>query len=168
MDKKNLDEAVWGETKEKVKEEIQESKEEIQEAKAELEREKIEHNEKTAEEIKEKIEDVKENIEEVIEEVKGNSEEVRDNSEEVIVKKEGKGLKFFKKILGGIIDQIISIALALLLLIVTDLLLKLFGLDIAQREPMFLIMYIIVNIVYAPICTSTKLNDTIGRKTVLK
>ena len=88
--------------------------------------------------------------------------------EETEVKEDGKGLIFLKKILAGAIDQIISIALSLLLLIVVDLLLKLFGFYIAEREPMFLIMYVIVNIIYGPICTSTKLKDTIGRKTVLK
>ena len=87
---------------------------------------------------------------------------------ETEVKEDSKGLIFFKKILAGAIDQIISIALSLLLLIVVDFLLKLFGFYIAEREPMFLIMYIIVNIIYGPICASTKLKDTIGRKTVLK
>lgn len=84
------------------------------------------------------------------------------------VKKESKVVKFLKKVLAGTIDQIISIALALVLLIVLDLLLKLFGFQIAQREPIFLIVYVIVNIIYGPICTSTKLKDTIGRKTMLK
>ncbi|MGG7142306.1 hypothetical protein ACQPVP_02430 [Clostridium nigeriense] len=83
-------------------------------------------------------------------------------------KEDGKGIKFLKKLLAGIIDQIISIAISLLLLIVFDLILKVIGLYIAEREPMFLIMYIIVNILYIPICTSTKLKETIGRKIILK
>ena len=83
-------------------------------------------------------------------------------------KEDGKGIKFLKKVLSGIIDQIISIAISLILLIVFDLLLKAVGLYIAEREPMFLIMYIIVNIFYAPICTSTKLKETIGKKVILK
>lgn len=83
-------------------------------------------------------------------------------------KEEGKGMKFLKKVLSGIIDQIISIAISLILLIVFDLILKVVGLYIAEREPMFLIMYIIVNIFYAPICTSTKLKETIGKKVIIK
>lgn len=83
-------------------------------------------------------------------------------------KEDGKGIKFLKKVLSGIIDQIISIAISLILLIVFDLLLKAVGLYIAEREPMFLIMYIIVNIFYGPICTSTKLKETIGKKVILK
>lgn len=89
--------------------------------------------------------------------------------EEVVnVKEDSKATKFIKKVLSGIIDQIISIASALILLIIFDLILRIFGFYIAEREPMFLIMYIIVNIFYTPICTSTKLKETIGRKIILK
>ena len=98
-------------------------------------------------------------IEKVIEEIEEIEEEIKEDS---------KIVRFLKKVLAGAIDQIISIAASLLLLVVFDLLLKLFGFYIAEREPMFLIMYVIVNIIYGPICTSTKLKDTIGRKTVLK
>lgn len=104
--------------------------------------------------------EVKEEINEI--------ETAEEIAEETKKEEDSKALKFFKRILAGVVDQIISIALALLLIIVTDLVLKLFGFYIAEREPMFLIMYVIVNIVYSPICTSTKLKDTIGRKTVLK
>ena len=110
------------------------------------------NNEELNNEVKEEINEI-ETAEEIAEETKKEED--------------SKALKFFK-ILAGVVDQIISIALALLLIIVTDLVLKLFGFYIAEREPMFLIMYVIVNIVYSPICTSTKLKDTIGRKTVLK
>lgn len=111
------------------------------------------NNEEIVNEAMEEIE-VMETVEEIVEETKKEED--------------SKALKFFKRILAGVIDQIISIAVALLLLIVTDLVLKLFGFYIALREPMFLIMYIIVNIVYGPICESTKLRETIGKKTVLK
>ncbi|MDV4149957.1 hypothetical protein R0131_03825 [Clostridium sp. AL.422] len=107
-------------------------------------------------------------INEVIEENKVIEPVDAEVYEETEVKDDSKGIRFLKKILAGAIDQIISIALSLLLLIVVDLLLKLFGFYIVEREPMFLIMYIIVNIIYGPICASTKLKDTIGRKTVLK
>lgn len=108
------------------------------------------------------------NNEEVVNETVEEIKVIETVDEEEKVKQDGKVMKFLKKILSGVIDQIISIALSLLLLIVVDLLLKLFGLYIAQREPMFLIMYIIVNIIYGPICASTKLKDTIGRKIMLK
>lgn len=107
-------------------------------------------------------------INEVVEENKVVEPVNEEVSEEKEIKEDSKGLIFFKRLLAGAIDQIISIALALVLLIVFDLLLKLFGFYIAEREPMFLIMYVIVNIIYGPICASTKLKDTIGRKTMLK
>lgn len=123
------------------------------------------------------MEDKKLNNEEIQKEVVEESktieltDEVKEaNSEEksVDVKEDSKCIKFFKKVLAGIIDQIISIAISLILLIVFDLILKVVGFYIAEREPIFLIMYIIVNIFYTPICTSTKLKGTIGKKTILK
>lgn len=109
------------------------------------------------------------NNEEVIKEAIEENKLIEDVIEKTKIQEEdSKVLRFFKRILAGVIDQIISIALALLLLIVTDLVLKLFGFYIASREPMFLIMYVIVNVIYGPICASTKLRDTIGRKTMLK
>lgn len=83
-------------------------------------------------------------------------------------KEDIKDIKFVERILATIIDQIISLSVALVLLIVFDFTLKLLGFYIAERQPMFLIVYIIVNIIYAPICESTRLKKTIGRKLVLK
>jgi uncharacterized ion transporter superfamily protein YfcC len=83
-------------------------------------------------------------------------------------KEDIKDIKFVERILATIIDQIISLSVALVLLIVFDFTLKLLGFYIAERQPMFLIVYIIVNIIYAPICESTGLKKTIGRKLVLK
>ncbi|MCF0147539.1 MAG: hypothetical protein HUJ77_03985 [Clostridium sp.] len=108
------------------------------------------------------------NNEEVIKEVMEENKSIEEVIEKTKGEEDSKVSRFLKRILAGVIDQIISISLALLLLIVTDLILKLFGFYIASREPMFLIMYVIVNVIYGPICASTKLNDTIGRKTMLK
>ena len=83
-------------------------------------------------------------------------------------KEDSKAMKFLKKALAGLVDQIIGIAVALVLLIVFDFILKLVGFYIAEREPMFLIMYVIFNIFYRPICSLTKLKDTIGTRTIIK
>lgn len=106
--------------------------------------------------------------EEATKEVMEENMVIEEVIEETKREEDSKELRLFKRILAGVIDQIISISVALLLLIVTDLILKIFGFYIASREPMFLIMYVIVNIIYGPICASTKLKDTIGRKTMLK
>ncbi|GAB6169323.1 hypothetical protein JCM1393_17830 [Clostridium carnis] len=88
--------------------------------------------------------------------------------EEVVTKEPKKIVIIFKKLLAGVIDQIITIAIALLLLMVFDLILRLVGFYIVEREPMFLVMYIISNIIYTPICESLKIKKTIGRKILFK
>ena len=63
------------------------------------------NNEELNNEVKEEINEI-ETAEEIAEETKKEED--------------SKALKFFKRILAGVVDQIISIALALLLIIVTD------------------------------------------------
>ncbi|GAA0109999.1 RDD family protein [Clostridium tertium] len=91
-----------------------------------------------------------------------------DNAINGEVKEDGKAVKFIKRLLAATIDQIVAIAFALLLLLVFDFLLKFVGFYIAQRQPMFLVIYVITNILYSTICESTKLGRTIGKKTMLK
>lgn len=91
-----------------------------------------------------------------------------DNAINVEVKEDGKAVKFIKRLLAATIDQIVAIAFALLLLLIFDFLLKFVGFYIAQRQPMFLVIYVITNILYSTICESTKLGRTIGKKTMLK
>ncbi|MDI9218981.1 RDD family protein [Clostridium tertium] len=113
---------------------------------------------------------------EIINNEEVNNEEVNkdievteeDNAINEEVKEDGKAVKFIKRLLAATIDQIVAIALALLLLLVFDFLLKFAGFYIAQRQPMFLIIYVITNILYSTICESTKLGRTIGKKTMLK
>ena len=84
------------------------------------------------------------------------------------VQEDSKTIKFLKRILASVADQIIAVALSLVSIILFDLILRLFGLYIADRQPIFLIIYVIVNILYSPICESTKLGKTIGKKVILK
>lgn len=95
-----------------------------------------------------------------------NSIEENDTDKEI--KEDGKAVKFIKRLLAATIDQIVVIAIALLLLLVFDFILKLIGFYIAERQPMFLIVYVITNILYSTICESTNLGRTIGKKTMLK
>lgn len=95
-----------------------------------------------------------------------NSIEENDSDKEI--KEDGKAVKFIKRLLAATIDQIVVIAIALLLLLVFDFILKLIGFYIAERQPMFLIIYVITNILYSTICESTNLGRTIGKKTMLK
>lgn len=107
-----------------------------------------------------------------------NEEVVEDNNldqnviEEMLtveeVQEDSKIIKFLKRILASVADQIIAVALSLVSIVLFDLILRLFGLYIADRQPIFLIIYVIVNILYSPICESTKLGKTIGKKVILK
>lgn len=73
---------------------------------------------------------------------------------------------FLKRLLSGIIDQILSIAISLVLLVLFDAIIKLIGFRVAERESMFLIMYIVTNVLYRPILEASKLKETIGRKLI--
>lgn len=136
-----------------------------------MEDNKLEKEENLAEEVKEensvdeaKVENkevVENNEEKIDEELKVLLEDTEDEKEE-IKKKPG----FLKKLLSGIIDQILSIAISLLVLVLFDAIIKLFGFQVADREPMFLIMYIITNVLYRPILEASKLKETIGGKLI--
>ena len=93
---------------------------------------------------------------------------IGENDSDKEIKEDGKAVKFIKRLLAATIDQIVVIAIALLLLLVFDFILKLIGFYIAERQPMFLIIYVITNILYSTICESTNLGRTIGKKTMLK
>ena len=126
---------------------------------------------KKEEELKEDIIDTKEAIEEILEEdVISSSEEilVGDSSllEEEARKSDSKIMKFVKRVLASVIDQIIVIARALLLLVIFDFALRAVGFYVSERQPIFFIIYVLVNIVYEAICSSTKLKKTIGKKTI--
>lgn len=113
----------------------------------------------------------KETVEEMLEEdVISSSEEILKGEsslvEEDTAKKDSKIMKFIKRVLASAIDQIIVIAISLLLLVVFDFALRAGGFYIAQRQPIFFIIYVLSNIIYEPICSSTKLKKTIGKKTL--
>lgn len=129
-----------------------------------MEDNKLEKEESLVEEVKVENKEVVENTEDKIdEELEVLLEDFEDESEEeMIEKKPG----FLKKLLSGIIDQILSIAISLLALVLFDAIIKLFGFQVADREPMFLIMYIITNVLYRPILEATKLKETIGGKLI--
>jgi len=122
---------------------------------------KIEVN--NEDEMKNTSTDIK--VEETLDESKNSNKEILgDNVEENEKVEDGKNLVFLKRVLSGIIDQVISIAIALVLLLVFNLVLKIFGFYIVEREPIFAIIYVITNILYTPICNSSKLGKTIGLK----
>jgi uncharacterized RDD family membrane protein YckC len=112
---------------------------------------------------KEELENSEKELEVITEEkIENSQEEIL--TEEVSKNKEGRFIKFLKRVLGGIIEQVITIALSLILLVVFKFFIELMGYYITQRQQIFLLIYIIVNVLYRPILESTKLGDTIGKK----
>ncbi|MBU3132883.1 hypothetical protein KPL40_10520 [Clostridium gasigenes] len=74
---------------------------------------------------------------------------------------------FIKELLVGVIDQIVVIAGALVTLLVFNLILKIFGYYVSEKETIFLIIYILINVIYVPVCKMLKLKETVGRKILL-
>lgn len=88
-------------------------------------------------------------------------------AEEIEVVETEKESTFVKEVLAGVVDQAVAIISAIAILIVFNLILKLFGFYVAEKEPMFLIMYALVNVIYAPVCRKFKFKSTVGKKILL-
>lgn len=96
-------------------------------------------------------------------------ENIEENNQESIVeidKEDGKAMKFFKNILSGAIDQIVTIISGLILYLIISLILKVVGYKIVMREEMFLIVFIISNVLYYPLVQEFLDGKTLGRKLV--
>lgn len=88
--------------------------------------------------------------------------------EKEVVKEESKAMTGIRKLLVGVIDQIVIFAASLVVLMIFDFILRLTGFFVAQREQVILIIYALLNVIYIPICEATKLKKTIGKKVLFK
>lgn len=70
----------------------------------------------------------------------------------------------FDSIQASIIDQIVIGGASYILLIIFDFIMKLVNLRVVDKMGIYVIIYIIVNIIYSPIMEKTKMNNTVGRK----
>ena len=84
------------------------------------------------------------------------------------IKADGKFLHYTKVILSGILDQIFVIALALVVFGIFDLALRVFGYIVALREEVFMIIYVISNILYYPILQEVLHGKTLGKKFIFR
>lgn len=84
------------------------------------------------------------------------------------IKADGKFLHYTKVILSGILDQIFVIALALVVFGIFDLALRVFGYRVASREEVFMIIYVISNILYYPILQEVLHGKTLGKKFIFR
>lgn len=109
--------------------------------------------------------DVNETKEEIIAEVKEETVDEGPNElEELMANETHKPIKFWKSILGSALDQLVVLPLSGIILIVFDFLIEFIGYKVVMPIPVLLIIYGIVNCIYAPIISSTKLNKTLGQK----
>lgn len=71
-------------------------------------------------------------------------------------------------VLVGLIDQVVCISIGVIALFLFNLLLNLFGFRVKEMQivPMFLIMYIITNVLFLVICRVCKFKGTFGSKIV--
>lgn len=102
------------------------------------------------------------NMETTIEEKEVVVESVENILTEEEIEVESKGL--VNELLAGVVDQIVVALVALVTLLVLNLVLKIFGYYIAEKQPMFLIIYVIINVIYAPVCKRFKTKETLGKK----
>lgn len=63
-----------------------------------------------------------------------------------------------------IIDQAISLGISAAVLFIIDGIIHLFGWKIANREGMFIILFVVVNIIYNTILHKSKASNTFGEK----
>lgn len=110
---------------------------------------------------------------EVLEEVKvylaeEKAAEAREFIRDEEIKTDGKFLHYTKVILSGVLDQIFVIALALIVFGIFDLALKVFGYRVALREEVFMIIYVISNILYYPILQEVLHGKTLGKKFIFR
>ncbi len=102
------------------------------------------------------------------------AEEAIANNKELIkddeIKVEGKVFYYTKVVLSGLLDQIFAMGVALILFTVYDLILGLFGYTVvaSSRETVFLIVYIITNVLYYPLVQEMLHGKTLGKKIMVR
>lgn len=97
-----------------------------------------------------------------------NVAEAREFIRDEEIKADGKILHYTKVILSGILDQIFVMALSLTIFGIFDLALRLFGYRVALREEIFMIIYVISNILYYPILQEVLHGKTLGKKFIFR
>lgn len=80
------------------------------------------------------------------------------------IKTEGKVFYYIKTILSGVVDQILVVGIALLLFVGFVFILKAIGYEIVGRDEMFLIMYILTNVLYYPLSQEFLEGRTLGKR----
>jgi uncharacterized RDD family membrane protein YckC len=97
-----------------------------------------------------------------------NQENTNNEIESLVSDENNKENSFSKVILSNILDQSLVIAGAAIVLLLTDLILHLFGYQFVRETGALVlsggIIYFILNCIYTPIIENSKFKSTIGKK----
>ena len=96
------------------------------------------------------------------------SAEAREFIRDEEIKTDGKLLHYTKVVLSGILDQIFTRGLALIIFGLFDLALRVCGYRVALREEVFMIIYVISNILYYPLLQEFLHGKTLGKKFIFR
>ncbi|AGK97107.1 hypothetical protein [Clostridium pasteurianum] len=94
----------------------------------------------------------------------GAVEKEEETKEEIKVEKETNSVSGKDSFISIVIDQAISLGISAAVLFIADLILRLFGLYIQDKEGMFIILFVVVNIIYNTIMHKAKASSTFGEK----
>lgn len=102
-------------------------------------------------------------------EVLEGSEEIMSSNleEEDEEKEEIRRNGFMAKLGANIIDQAMNLAVSFIFLYLFNMILTIFGYRVSNKALVFIVMYVIINLIYAIIFEATKLKKTLG-KSILK
>lgn len=135
--------------------------------------------ENSVEEVKEEVSNAEDTNKESVSEK--DDVLVKECEEEIIIEDEDRNLSeeenkelddfdkiddnpsFRKRFFANILDQIILGAISLLVMVIFGLIIRIFGYMIAMPVPMFLVAYIVLNILYVPVFEH-KGGRTIGKR----
>lgn len=91
---------------------------------------------------------------------------VSEENKEIEIKAEDKikGVSGKDSFISIMIDQAISLGISAAALFIIDAIMKLFGWQISDKEGMFIIFFVIVNVVYNTVMHTLKASSTFGEK----
>jgi hypothetical protein len=97
---------------------------------------------------------------------------IEESTEDIVVKEEKADEKpqksdkanFFVRFVGNLMDQTVALALAIVLYFIFEKCLPALGYEVVDKVGIFLIMYIVSNVLCTSIIESTKLGTTFGKK----
>lgn len=91
-------------------------------------------------------------------------EETKEEVVEAPVKAKKNRSKTVNKLLAGLIDQLVVASLSLIFILLFDFFIRFIGYKVVDGVGMYLIFYIIVNIIYPALCALIKVEGTYGTK----